>query len=88
LTQAGATEAAPDIRTTLDSETDGIVVKDRDFVDKLMIWKDTPTSDPQIDAPAEAVRVEEEKTPEGFISGGGTKFEAEKTKAPLEGLFN
>ncbi|HCM83713.1 MAG TPA: DUF3035 domain-containing protein [Alphaproteobacteria bacterium] len=88
LTQAGATDVPKDIRATLDTETDGIVIKDRDFVDKLMIWKDTPVADPQIDAAAEAERVEETKTPEGFITGEGAKFEQEKTKAPLEGLFN
>ncbi len=88
LTQAGATDAPKDIRATLDTETNGIVIKDRDFVDKLMIWKDTPVADPQVDAKAEFVRVEEEKTPEGFISGDGAKYEEQKTKAPLEGLFN
>lgn len=88
LTKAGATDAPKDIRATLDAETDGIVIKDRTFVDKLMVWEDAPTPDPQIDAKAEAERVEEQKSPEGFITGDGAKFEQEKTKAPLEGLFD
>lgn len=88
LTQAGASNASDNIRATLNAETDGVVIKDRDFVDKVMFWKDTPVADPQIDASAEAKRVEEEKTPDGLISGGGAKFEQEKPKAPLEGLFN
>lgn len=88
LTQAGATDAPKDIRATLNSETDGIVIKDKTFVDKVMFWEDTPTPDPQIDAKAEAERVEEVKTPEGFISGDGAKYDQPKEKAPLEGIFN
>jgi len=89
LTQAKATEAKDDIRGTIDKESEGVVVKDKGFVDRLMVWKDVKQSDPTVNAPAEAVRVDtESKTNNGFISGGGAQFNQNKPKAPLEGIFN
>ena len=88
LTQAGAKDAQGDIRMTLDEENDGVVVKDPSVVDRLMFWKDQPVPDPTVDAPAEAERVDEViEESGGFISGDGAKFEQEKPKAPLEGIF-
>ena len=89
LTQAGAVNAQPDIRSTIDKESDGVVVKDKTFTDKLMVWKDDPTApDPTINAQAEADRVKAAEQKGGFISGDGAKFDAPKEKAPLEGLFD
>jgi len=88
LTQAKAGEAKDDIRATIDQESDGVVVKDKDFVDKLMVWKDSMPPDPTVNAPAEAVRVDDAKANGGFISGDGAQYNKPKAKAPLEGVFN
>jgi hypothetical protein len=92
LTQANAGSAQPDIRATIDRESDGVVVKDRTFVDKLMVWEPKPTSpDPTINDTAEAARVKAAQDKGGFVSGDGAQYDKtdpNKPKAPLEGLFN
>lgn len=88
LNQAKAAEAKPEIRADINKESDGVAVKDKSFVDKLMVWKNAKSLDPTVDAKAEAARVENAKSSGGFISGEGAKFNTPKPKAPLEGVFN
>ncbi|QJE73908.1 DUF3035 domain-containing protein [Aerophototrophica crusticola] len=40
LSQAGADQANPDIRTIVDRENPGVVVGERSFLDRLLFWKD------------------------------------------------
>lgn len=89
LSQAKATDAKPDIRAAINKDADGVVVKDKSFVDKLMVWDaSTKAPDPTVDAKAEAVRVDDAKSKGDFISGDGVKFKQKKQEAPLEGVFN
>ncbi len=89
LTQAKANDAKDEIRGTIDKESDGVVVKDKGFVDKLMVWQDTTPPDPTINASAEEKRVTDEQAKNnGFISGDGAAFDKPKAKAPLEGVLN
>lgn len=46
LQQAGAEQADPDIRAIVDREQPGVVVGDRDFLDRLMFWKGEETAAP------------------------------------------
>lgn len=39
LSQAGADQANPDIRTIVDRENPGVVVGERSFLDRLLFWK-------------------------------------------------
>lgn len=89
LAQAKAADAKDDIRATIDKESEGVMVKDKTFVDKLMVWQpDTTPPDPAVNASAEAVRVDDAKANGGLISGDGAKYDGPKEKAPLEGVFN
>jgi hypothetical protein len=90
LTQANAAEAKPDIRAQIDKESDGVVVKDPTFVNRMMVWepKSTPP-DPTINDAAEAARVKAAQDKGGFVSGDGAKYDpTNKPKAPLEGIFD
>ena len=88
LAQAKAADAKPDIRGDINKDSEGVVVKDKDFVDRVMFWDSSKAPDPKIDASAEAKRVEDSKVNGGFVSGDGAKFDTPKSKAPLEGVFN
>jgi uncharacterized lipoprotein len=89
LSQANVADAKPDIRAQIDKESDGVVVKDKSFVDKLMVWQPSPTApDPTLNDAAEAARVKAAQEKGGFVSGDGTQYDKPKDKAPLEGLLN
>ncbi len=88
LNKAGAKQANPNIRGTLDQEANGVVVKDPGFVDRLMIWNGNSAAkpDPTVDAAAEAARLNALKAKQAPVSGKNVKTQP-GVKAPLEGAF-
>lgn len=89
LSQSNAARAKPDIRATIDQESDGVVVKDKTFVDRVLLWKPAAVPpDPTVNETAEAARVKAEQEKTGTVTGDGAKINVPKPKAPLEGILD
>lgn len=72
LKSAGAENASPDIRETVDREASQKVVGTRHLVNDLLWWHE-PTSDaPTVDAPAEAERIKKTKEEDAPVNKGAT----------------
>jgi len=87
LTKAGAANAAPGIRATLDAETRSLISGDRHWVDHLLFWQTQEPPYTVVNAAEEAKRLKENAAEGKPVTAGETPTIERKRKAPLEGLF-
>ncbi len=87
LTQAGAKNAQPNIRASIDAETRNLVDADKRWVDTLMFWQEQEPLTFTVDAPAEAKRLQSNAAQGKPATAGETPTIERKRKAPLEGIF-
>ncbi|MBC6416747.1 MAG: DUF3035 domain-containing protein [Rhodospirillales bacterium] len=87
LSDAGADAAQANIRQVVDGETQAINEDNKDFVDTLVFWKDSPPQGDVVDAPAEADRIRETKALGQPVTTGDTPIVIEREKGPLEKIF-
>lgn len=86
--ELGVNERAPDIRTQLNKDNEGVMTRDPDFLDRLKVWNSQVPPDPSVDAPKEATRIEQRQSSGGKLDGKGVPDSGKKSKAPLAGVFN
>ncbi len=87
LRSAGADKIDPDIRTTVEQETEEINVANEDFIDNLVFWREAEKPGEVIDAEAEAARLRENAALGRAVTTGQTPTIRRRKKAILEGLF-
>ena len=87
LAHAGAANAQPNIRATIDAETRNLVAADKSWVDTLMFWQKQQPPGTVVDAAAEAKRLHDNAALGQPVTAGETPSIERKRKAPLEGIF-
>ena len=87
LAQAGAANAQPNIRSTLDAETRNLIAADKRWVDRLIFWQKQEPPVSTVDAAAEAKRLHDNAALGQPVTSGETPTIERKRKAPLEGIF-
>lgn len=88
LDTTGGSAADPDIRKTINSETASLIEKDSSVVDDILFWQKTETSEPVIDAEAEAKRLKETGAVKPAEDGeSGTETETAPPEPEEKGLF-
>ena len=85
LAHAGAQNAKPDIRDTVDRETSAYAKEDQNFMESLMF---APNPGVVVDPAKESKRIQENQALGKPVNEGDTPMIEKKHKAPLEGLFN
>lgn len=88
LSRAGAEEAAPNIRRTVDQETGNLMRADESFVNRLMFWQDNPPQGSVVDPQAEARRLAGNAATGAPLSEGEVPTIERRDRAPLEGVFD
>ena len=88
LTQAGAGDAPPDIRSVVNREAALEAVDEAGFVEGLMFWRDRPPPGVVVDAPAEARRLANNSALGLPLNEGEVPVIEPEELAPLEGLVN
>ncbi|MBI1245636.1 MAG: DUF3035 domain-containing protein [Alphaproteobacteria bacterium] len=89
LTKMGAEKADPNIRDTIDRETQSLAEADRSFVDRLIFWREpeTPGSKEQLDAAREAQRLREVSAAGKPVNAGELPTIKKRQRGWLEGIF-
>jgi len=88
LERSGADGADPDIRTVLLQDSSRYVVRDPNFLDRLMFWREPMSDDYLVDARRESERLQENASADRSSTDGETPVIIErKNKALLEGIF-
>jgi len=87
LRQAGADKEDPNIRQTVNAESNRQLDADRSFVDSLMFWRTPPQPGTVIDAQQESQRLRENLALGRPATEGETPIIQRKKKALLEGIF-
>ena len=87
LTQAGAPNAQPNIRSTLDAETRNLINEDKRWVDNLIFWQKQEAPYTVVNAAEEAKRLRGNAAEGKPVTAGDTPTVERKRKAPLEGIF-
>ncbi len=87
LRSAGADKIEPNIRQTVEQETEEINVSNEDFIDNLVFWREPEKPGEVIDAEAEAARLRENAALGRAVTTGQTPTIRRRKKAILEGIF-
>ena len=87
LGAAGAENADPAIRQTVDRETDRINSESEDFLNSLIFWRKEDPPGLVVDPEGEARRLQENATLGRDVTVGDTPTIERKEKAILEGIF-
>lgn len=87
LKLAGAEDADPKIRSTVDSETQQINVDNQSFLDALVFWRNPEQPGEVVDPEAEARRLRENAALGKSVSDGKTPTIERRKKGFLEGIF-
>jgi hypothetical protein len=85
LARAGAHQAEPDIRQTINRETSAYAEEDQNFMESLMF---DPDPGEVVDPAQELKRIQENQALGQPVNEGETPVIEKKSKAPLEGLFD
>jgi len=88
LQRTGAAKANPDIRSTVNRETQLLAEADQTFVEQLMFWKKPTEYGTVVNATAEARRIQETQALGEPIVAGPTPTIERRRKAALEGIFD
>ncbi len=88
LEQSGADGADPDIRDILLQDSSRYVVRDPNFLDRLMFWREPMSDDYLVDARRESERLQENASAGRSSTDGETPVIIERrNKALLEDIF-
>jgi len=87
LMKAGANEAAPDIRDTVDRESSALAKEMTSFTDHLVFWEDRSYKGTAVDPAKESQRIRENMALGRALSEGEPPKIERKSKAILEGIF-
>jgi hypothetical protein len=87
LTKAGALDADPAIRRTVDRESTMLAEADSDLIDRLIFWQDKPTPGTVVDPDAETKRIREAMAQGDAPTKGDTPTIKRRKKGWLEGIF-
>lgn len=87
LTKAGALDADPSIRRTVDRESTLLAEADSDFIDRLIFWQDKPPPGTVVDPDAENKRIREAMAQGDAPTKGETPTIKRRKKGWLEGIF-
>lgn len=87
LAKAGATNADPSIRRTLNRESSILAAEDESFSDRLIFWQDKPPPGSIVDAAAEQRRLRENAGLGDAPTKGRTPKIVRKPKGWFEGIF-
>ena len=87
LKQAGADQAASDIRFLVDSESNRINAENEDFLRRLIFWQKKDPAGVVVDPNAEAKRLQENATLGRAVTAGETPTIERKNKALFEDIF-
>ena len=87
LAKAGATNADPNIRRTLNRESSILATEDDSFADRLIFWQDSPVPGTIVDAAAEQKRLRENAGLGDAPTKGRTLKIVRKPKGWFEGIF-
>ncbi len=87
LDKAGAPQAQPDIRTTVEQESTKLAQEDRSFVDKLIFWRKPDEPGVAVDPAEEAKRLKENAALGKPVTEGDTPVIKRKRKGILEGII-
>jgi hypothetical protein len=88
MQRTGATQVNPDIRATVDRETQLLADADQTFVERLMFWRKPTDYGSVVNPAAEASRIQETQAMGEPIVAGATPTIERRRKALLEGIFN
>lgn len=88
LARAGATNADPEIRRIVNSETRALEEKSETFADTVLFWKEDEPPATVIDADDEARRLRENQALGDPVTAGETPMIEPSGEAPLEGIFD
>jgi hypothetical protein len=86
LGKAGALDADPAIRRTVDRESTLLAEADSDFIDRLIFWQEKPEPGTVVDPQAESKRIREALA-QGEAPKGETPTIKRRKKGWLEGIF-
>lgn len=87
LTKAGALDADPNIRRTVDRESTLLAEADSDFIDRLIFWQEKPPPGQVVDPDAETKRIREAMAQGDAPTKGETPTIKRRKKGWLEGIF-
>jgi len=87
LMKAGANEADPGIRDTVDRETSTLAKEKASFTDYLVFWEDRSYKGSAIDPTKESQRIRENMALGRALSEGETPKIERRSKGLLEGIF-
>jgi hypothetical protein len=87
LTKAGALDADPAIRRTVDRESTLLAEADSGFIDRLIFWQDKPPPGTVVDPDAETKRIREAMAQGDAPTKGETPIITRRKKGWLEGIF-
>jgi hypothetical protein len=87
LKQAGALDADPSIRATIDRETTQMAEQDSSFAERLIFWQDKPAYGSTLDAEKEAKRLRENAAAGRPVTEGDTPVIKRRKRGILEGIF-
>jgi hypothetical protein len=87
LSKAGALDADPAIRRTIDRESTLLAEADSDFIDRLIFWQEKPPPGKVVDPDAETKRIREAMAQGEAPTKGETPTIVRRKKGWLEGIF-
>jgi len=87
LNKAGALDADPAIRRTVDRESTLLAEADTDFINRLIFWQETPPAGTVVDPDAETKRIREAMAQGEAPTKGETPTISRRKKGWLEGIF-
>ncbi len=87
LTRAGANEADPAIRDTVDRETSDLAKENQSFTDYLVFWEDRSYQGTPVDPVKESQRIRENMALGRSLSEGEPPKIERRAKGMLEGIF-
>jgi len=87
LALAGTEKADANIRALVDRETSGLLIADKNAIDKLIFWQQQDPPDPIVDAQKEAARLKTNAREGKPASTGEVPVIERKRKAIFENVF-
>lgn len=87
LTLAGVQGADPNIRAILRRESSAFDIRDENFVDRLMFWREEDKPGVVVDAAGEAERLRDNTDAGRSVTEGETPIIIRRRRALLEGIF-
>ena len=87
MDKAGAPQAQPDIRATVEQESTKLAREESSFVDKLIFWRKPEEPGVTVDPSEEAKRLKENAALGKPVTEGETPTMKRKRKGILEGII-